>query len=729
MRLNDILDTVTSYAPGADLGVITRAYVFAGKAHDGQTRKSGEAYLVHPIAVAGLLAEWRMDVDTIATGLLHDTMEDCLVNHAELQALFGPDVANMVEGVTKIGKLKFRSQHEAQAENFRKMILAMSRDVRVILVKLADRLHNMRTMEHMKPEKAAAISQETLDIFAPIANRLGLSRVKSELEDLCFRYLHPEVYADLAARYEQGAPERDAYIERTRKVIEELLRDNGIACEVTGRSKHLHSIYNKMLAQHLEFEDIHDLLAFRVVVSDPQLCWPVVGFVHQRWRHRPERLKDYISQPKSNGYQSLHTVVIGPEGREIEIQIRTDEMHRIAENGIAAHWRYKEGHLALSREDIGKIARLRELFEAASDIEDPDEFLATVKVDLYQNEVYAFTPAGDVRFFPQGATVLDFAFAIHSEVGHHCQGARVNGRLVPLRTELHSGDSVEILTSEDQHPRREWLDWARTGRAQSKIRRHLREVEREQARELGRTLLEKELERLGSSLARQQKEGTLAEVARRHGFKKSEHLFLALGQGNTTAAKISRELLPEAFAEAEKREQQSGVLAFLKRMRKPRHSPVLIDGETDVLVSYARCCHPLPGEPVAGFITRGRGISVHSRSCPQLLNMDPERRVEVDWANTPGGAQGHSSELHIVCANKMGMLAALGRACEVHGVNVTRMESRSLDTDRAQLSLEVTVRDVAQLQSLMRELEKIKGVYAVDRVRATAPALASQADS
>ncbi len=719
MRLNDILDTVTTYAPGADLDVITRAYVFAGKAHDGQTRKSGEAYLVHPIAVAGLLAEMRMDVDTIATGLLHDTMEDCLVGRAELEGLFGRDVADMVEGVTKIGKLKFRTQQEAEAENFRKMILAMSKDVRVILVKLADRLHNMRTMEHMKPERAVAISQETLDIFAPIANRLGLSRLKSELEDHCFRYLRPEIYADLSARYEQGAPERDAYIQRTRAILEEHFGSFGLSCQVSGRSKHLHSIYNKMQAQRIEFEEMHDLLAFRVIVPDPGSCWTTLGYVHQRWRHRPERLKDYISQPKSNGYQSLHTVVVGPENREIEIQIRTEEMHRVAEHGIAAHWRYKEGHLALSRDDIGKIARLRELFEAANDIEDPDEFLATVKVDLYQNEVYAFTPAGDVRFFPQGATLLDFAFAIHSEVGHHCVGAKVNGRMAPLRTELRLGDSVEILTSDEQHPRREWLEWARTGRAQSKIRRHLREVEREQARALGKELLEKELERLGNSLARQQKDGTLAEVGKKHGFKKSEHLYLALGQGQFTAARIVREMIPEVVEEAEKKEQAPGMFGqIIRRFRKPRHSPVLIDGETDVMVSYARCCAPLPGEPVAGFITRGRGITVHSRDCPQLLNLDPERRIEVDWASTGANAT-HSGEINVVCADKPGMLADVGAACKVGGINVTRMEARSTEGDRALLTLEVTVSDVVQLKKLMRELEKIKGVYAVDRVRAS----------
>ncbi|MCK6504143.1 bifunctional (p)ppGpp synthetase/guanosine-3',5'-bis(diphosphate) 3'-pyrophosphohydrolase [Myxococcota bacterium] len=718
MRLNDILDTVSSYAPGADLDVIMRAYVYAGKAHAGQMRHSGEPYLVHPIAVAGILAEWHMDVDTIATGLLHDTMEDCLVSHADLQGLFGREVADMVEGVTKIGKLKFRSKEEAQAENFRKMVLAMSKDVRVILVKLADRLHNMRTMEHMKAERAAAISEETLEIFAPIANRLGLARLKSELEDHCFRFLHPEIHADLLARYEAGAPARDAYIERTRQVLQDHMGSFGLACQVTGRCKHLHSVYNKMQAQHLEFEEVHDLLAFRIIVPDMGSCWTALGYIHQRWRHRPERLKDYISQPKSNGYQSLHTVVLGPEGHEIEIQIRTEEMHRIAEQGIAAHWRYKEGHLALSPEDIGKIARLRELFEAAAEIEDADEFLATVKVDLYQNEVYAFTPAGDVRFFPQGATVLDFAYGIHSQVGDRCTGAKINGRMVPLRTELRVGDTVEILTAEDQHPKREWLEWAKTGRAQSKIRRHLREVEREQGRELGQKMLEKELLRYDTTLAKQAKAGTLGEAAKKHGFKKSEHLYLAIGQGQLTPMRVVRDMIPEAVEQAEKKEQNEGVLGqFIRRLRKPRQSPVIIDGETDVMVTYARCCNPLPGEPVVGFITRGRGITVHARSCPQLLNMEPERRIAVDW-HGGGGQASHTGEISVVCADKPGMLADVGAACKVGGINVTRMEARSLGDDKALLSLEVAVTDVQQLHKLMRELERIKGVITVDRVRA-----------
>ncbi|RME29275.1 MAG: bifunctional (p)ppGpp synthetase/guanosine-3',5'-bis(diphosphate) 3'-pyrophosphohydrolase [Deltaproteobacteria bacterium] len=717
MSLNDILDQVATYAPNADLDVIMRAWAFAGKAHAGQLRRSGEPYLVHPIAVAEILAQLRMDVDTIATGLLHDTMEDCLVTRDELAAMFGDEVADMVDGVTKIGKLKFRSKEEAQAENFRKMVLAMSRDVRVILVKLADRLHNMRTMEHMKPEKARLISQETLDIFVPIANRLGLSNLKSELEDLCFRYLHPDIYAELAQAWDETEPEREAYVQRTRAEIEALLTDHGMQAEVSGRPKHLYSIYKKMKARHLTFDQLHDLLAFRVIVDDIGACWAALGYIHERWRHRPGTFKDYITQPKSNGYQSLHTVVVGPGGQDIEIQIRTVEMHRINEVGIAAHWRYKEGHLALSPEDISKIARLRELWEAATDIEDPAEFLETVKVDLYQNEVYAFTPAGDVRFFPAGATVLDFAFAIHTEVGEQAIRARVNGRLVPLRTPLKSGDTVEIVTSRDQRPKREWLEWAHTGRALSKIRRYLREEERERSRELGRELLDKELRRYGTTLAKQTRSGRLAEVARHHGFRKREHLYLAIGQGQLTPQRIVREMVPELVDAHRPDDEPAGLVGqIMQRFRARSQSPVLINGESDVMVSYARCCNPLPGEPVAGYITRGHGISVHARDCPQLLALDPERRVPVEWH---GGQGNHTGELNVVCADKPGMLADIGAACKSGGVNVTRMQSKSLGDDKALLSLEVAVSDVQQLNRLMRELERIKGVITVDRIRAS----------
>jgi len=714
MRLNDILDTVGNYATNADLDVIMRAYVFSAKAHAGQVRKSGEPYLTHPLAVAGILSDWKMDVDTIATGLLHDTMEDCLVTQNDLLDLFGDEVAELVDGVTKIGKLEFRSKEEAQAENFRKMVLAMAKDVRVILVKLADRLHNMRTMQHMRSDRQKAISQETLDIFAPIANRLGLSKVKQELEDLCFQYLHDDVYSELTRKLNEGAEDRDGYISESCDLLTTELKDKGLKVEIKGRSKHLFSVYRKMLAQNLEFEQVHDLLAFRIFVEDLGACYTALGLIHAKYRHFPDKLKDYIAHPKSNGYQSLHTVVIGPNNRQIEIQIRTHHMHEVAENGIAAHWRYKEGHLALSREDVQKVIKLRELFEAAREVEDPAEFLETVKVDLFATEAFAFTPRGDVKFFPLGATALDFAYAIHTEVGNRCTGIKVNGRMVPLKYQLKSGDTVEILTREDQRPSRDWLEVAKTGRALSKIRREIREDERNKGREIGLTMLETELQKYGGNLKKLIKGGEIKTEARENGFRREDELYLAIAQGRVTAHRVARKLLPEeAFTRAT--EDAGAITQLFQKIRRKTESPVLINGVEDVMVTYAQCCRPVPGENVTGFVTRGRGITVHLSTCPQLLALEPERRVPVQWHNQARGR--HTGEVRIVCTDTMGMLAEIGAVCKTTGINVTRMEAKQLEDNKAEIILEVSITGVNELENLMRLTERIKGVISIERVR------------
>lgn len=713
MSINEILDTVRDYSPDADLDVIVRAYLFSAQAHRGQTRKSGEDYLIHPIAVAQLLADLRMDIDTIATGLLHDTMEDCLTTHEAVTTEFGGDVADMVDGVTKIGKLQFRTQQEAQAENFRKLILSMSKDVRVILVKLADRLHNMLTMEHMPPEKQQRISQETLDIYAPIANRLGLSKLKSELEDLCFRYLHPDAYADLTAALAERAPEHDQYLARMQDKLNEGFKTRRLKAKLYGRVKHLVSIQKKMVNNNLGFEEVHDLLAFRVLVETEGDCYIALGMLHALFPHVPGRFKDYIAQSKSNGYQSLHTVVTGPEGQQFEIQIRTEEMHRIAEVGIAAHWRYKEGHLALSKEDISQIARLRTLFEAARDVTDPTEFLETVKIDLFANEIFVFTPKGDVRFFPQGATALDFAYAIHTEVGHRCTGAKAHGRMVPMRYKLQNGDRMEIITSATQVPSRDWLEIAKTGRALSKIRRYIREEERERGRTLGRELLEVELKKNNRSLPKLIRSGELAKITRKFGHRKPEQLYLDIAQGNTVLKKVIAELIPPE-EQPEEEVVTNPISSFINRIRKRSVSPVLISGEEDVLTSYARCCNPLPGEHVAGYITRGRGITVHKAACRQLLAMDTERRVKVEWHAESKSR--HTGELEIVCANKPGMLADLGAICKSQDINVTRMNANPIEDNKAILNLEVSVLNVTELSALMRSIKKLKGVIRVNRL-------------
>jgi GTP diphosphokinase / guanosine-3',5'-bis(diphosphate) 3'-diphosphatase len=713
MSINEILDIVRGYSPDADTNVIVRAYLFSAQAHRGQTRKSGEDYLIHPIAVARLLADLRMDIDTIATGLLHDTMEDCLTTHEAVTEEFGLDVADMVDGVTKIGKLQFRTQQEAQAENFRKLILSMSKDVRVVLVKLADRLHNMLTMEHMPPNKQQRISQETLDIYAPIANRLGLAKLKSQLEDLCFRYLHPELYAGLTAALAERAPEHDQYLEQMQAELEDGFKRRGLDAKIYGRVKHLVSIHKKMMNNNLDFEEVHDLLAFRILVETEGDCYIALGLIHALFPHVPGRFKDYIAQSKSNGYQSLHTVVIGPAGQQFELQVRTQEMHRIAEVGIAAHWRYKEGHLALSKDDISQIARLRALFEAAREVTDPTEFLETVKIDLFANEIFVFTPRGDVKFFPSGATALDFAYSIHTEVGHRCTGAKAHGRMVPMRYALQNGDRMEIITATSQNPSRDWLEIAKTGRALSKIRRYIREEEREKGRALGRELLESELKKHDKSLNKLIRSGEMSKLARKFGHRKPEQLYLDIAQGNTVLKRVLAEIVPPEETPTEEVSSSNPITSFINRMRKRSVSPVLISGEEDVLTSYARCCNPLPGESVAGFITRGRGITVHKAACRELLSLEPERRVKVQWHSESKSR--HSGELEVVCANKPGMLADLGAICKTLNINVTRMNASTMDDGKALLNLEVSVLNINELGSLMRNIKKLKGVIRVDR--------------
>ena len=712
MRLNELISSVQEYSKDADIQTIVNAYIFAAQAHNGQTRKSGEAYLTHPLAVAMILSEMKMDVDTIATGLLHDTMEDCMISHAQLKQNFGQDVADLVDGVTKMGKLHFRSKEEEQAENFRKMVLAMANDIRVVLVKLADRLHNMRTMIHMNPDRQKAISRETMDIFAPIANRLGLSRIKSELEDHCFRYLEPDSYTELSDKLKLKDKATTTYITKFKENLSSFLQKKGISCTIYGRTKHMVSIYRKMEQQNITFEQIHDLIAFRVIVDDINQCYACLGHIHGIYAHHPEKLKDYIAQPKSNGYQSLHTVIL-PEGEQLEIQIRTKEMHQFAEFGIAAHWRYKEGHLALSKKDIQKISKLRALFEAAKEIQDPAEFLEMVKVDLFSNEIFVFTPKGDIKIFPQQATALDFAYAIHTEVGNTCTGAIVNGRMVPLRYQLENGDRVSVITSANQTPKRAWLEIVKTGRAISKIRHFIREEERKAGIELGKELLEKELQNHDHVLNKLLKSGKLKEAYKQFGHKQPEQLYLAIYSGATPINKFMRILIPE-----NQRPKINTISNFISKMRAKPVSPVIIGGQSNVLTSFAKCCAPLPGESITGFITRGKGITIHRSDCTQLLHSDQSLRIAVAWQECEQSS--HSAALEIICNNQMGLLADLGAVCKTLHINVNRMEGRSTDNHQAQLYLEVAIKDVSALENLLRTLRKISGVVQARRIAARA---------
>jgi GTP pyrophosphokinase len=716
MRIDDILEKVAKYAPDPDRSVIFGAYLIAAKAHEKQQRKDGTAYLNHPLEVADLLADLRMDVDTIATALLHDTIEDTLITQEELAAQFGTEIAQLVEGVTKIGKLQFRSTQEAAAENFRKMVLAMSQDIRVVLVKLADRLHNMRTLGVMREDKRRRIASETMEIYAPIAGRLGLNGLKIELQDLCFKYLNPEEHDQLVEQMAETADERDAYIERVCAELNAHVVGDEFEAEVSGRAKHLWSTYFKMKTGNLAFEQVRDLLAFRILVQDVTQCYHVLGKVHGRWKPVPEHIKDYIAVPKPNGYQSLHTTVMGPENKRIEIQIRTQEMHRVAETGIAAHWVYKAGHLALSRDDLARITKIRELFDSAREVTDPDEFMEAVKIDLFQEDVYVFTPAGDVKRFPAGATTLDFAYAVHSEVGNHCVGARVDGRMVPLRYELQSGDSVEVLTGNHQHPRRDWLKLVKTSRALSKIRRYLRKQEQETGLRIGREMLESELKKYGKSIDRVVKDGSLKRLVKELNFRAVDALLISLAQGTIPLTQVVRDLVPEAQQDDKEERERAALMRILDRIRRrTNQSPVTIDGQEDVLVQFAKCCNPLPGEPVAGFVTRGRGITVHRRDCAQLLELEPERRLPVQWGGTARDA-GHRGGVRVLCVDRPGLLANITKTCTDSGINITRAEVIQLPDQKAECTMQVQVQDVAELTRLIRRIAKIKGVIAVDRI-------------
>lgn len=707
--IEEIVSEVQQYAPGADTALILEAYSYAAFCHRGQTRKNGEDYLVHPLAVARILADLRMDVETIAVGLLHDTIEDTLASRAEIEERFGRSVADMVDGVTKLSKLTYRGKLEEQAENFRKLVLAFGRDLRVIVVKVADRLHNMRTLEHHKPEKRVSIARETLDIYAPLVSRLGLDLIKQELEDLCFRHLYPEAYEDLAARLAESQPEREAYVQRTVKLLQDVFAEHGLEAEVSGRVKHLWSIRNKIVDRHKDVTDIHDLLAFRAIVADRGRCYIALGYIHSLFLPVEGRFKDYIAVPKSNGYQSLHTTVVGPDGRHIEIQIRTPAMHRVAESGIAAHWRYKNGRLAVTNAELETVARLRGFIEMARDIQDPADFMEAARSDLGAT-IHVFTPNRDVILLPEGSTALDFAYHVHTEVGHRASGARVNGRLVPLRTPIQTGDTVEIDTRAEAHPTREWLSWARSHRALEKIRKRLKEQAQDQVRAMGRELLDGALKKVGSSLKRAGEDAATAGRLQAAGYKDLDAMALELVSGKLSPADAARVLVPEPPTPAP---TPSAITSFLLRVRKPAESAIVVNGEADILVDYARCCRPMKGEPIVGYITRGRGLSIHKVDCPMVKGLDAERTVNVAWDESVKTL--HQGLLRIMCADRPGLLAEITGVCASNRVNLWRADMRNVDDDHALCELGVAVNDIDQLTYLIRKLKNVRGVQTVDR--------------
>jgi GTP pyrophosphokinase len=715
LRFNDILERLTSYNPNADTDLLRKAYVFTAKVHLGQVRLSGEPYLNHPLEVAGILTQLKLDVSSLATGLLHDTVEDTLTTLEEIQKNFGEEIAQLVGGLTKISQIPVRSFEEGQAENFRKMILAMVKDIRVLLVKLADRLHNMQTLEYHVPEKQVQIAQETLDIYAPLAHRLGIDWIKTELEDLAFQYLHPDLFQEIQSKIKKKEKERSRYIDEVKRTLVKKLYENRIEGEVTGRLKQIYSIYQKMRVQNIDFDQVYDITAFRVVVDTIKECYDVLGIIHSLWKPVPGKFKDYVGLPKENMYQSLHTSVIGPYGERIEIQIRTREMHKIAEEGIAAHWKYKEGKVYQEGEDK-RFTWLRQLLEWQRDLKDDAEFIESVKVDLFPNEIYVFTPKGIVKQFPVGATPIDFAFSVHSDVGNHCMRAKVNGKVVPLKYQLRSGDTVEIITSPSGKPSKDWLKFVKTSRAKTKIRQWFTAEERERSIILGKEILDKELRKYSLQQAKLVKSGDLAKVADEFSFQSVDDLIAAVGYGKVTANQIIGKILPQEKLEKQEEQQQEGRLKHLiKKLTRSPKEALLIKGIDNVMVRYAGCCNPLPGDKVVGFITRGRGVTIHTFDCPNAMDDDPNRRVEVEWDSTK--EYSYPVRIRVYSDDKKGMLADISNSISSNEANIKNAMVNTTDDNKAIGTFEVEIRDLDHLKKVIKGLEKIKGVNRVERMR------------
>ena len=716
-KKNAILQKVSEYHPDPDLDMLERAIDFAAEMHSEQRRRNGDPYLSHPLEVTDIIADLKLDIAGLCAGMLHDVVEDTETTVEDISEMFNEDIAFIVDGVTKLSKYQFLNKQERQAESFRKMFLAMASDIRVILVKLSDRVHNMRTLKYMPPKKQREIAQETLDIYAPLAARLGIHWIKSELEDISFRYIYPDEYYQLAEDVSVRREERERYIQETSAILNEKLQEHGIHAQITGRPKHFYSIWKKMKAKGISFDEVHDALAFRVMPETVRECYEVLGVVHSIWRPVPGRFKDYVGLPKPNGYQSLHTSVIGPYGERVEIQIRTEAMHKVAEEGVAAHWQYKEGRMHPAR-DAEKFAWLRQLIEWQHDLADPKEFMDMVKVDMFSDEVYTLTPQGHIMSLPKKSTPVDFAFAIHTEVGNHCTGARVNGQIVPLKHELQNGDTVKILTHPNQRPNPDWLKFVQTSRARHKIRQHVRREQRERSRQYGKELLDKEFKRFGLSLRKLRKEGRFEDWLRACKCQNLDELYINIGYGKLQADTAIRKALPDE--ETEPKEQPEGRLGRLMRTAADkitgRKTGVALDGVEDVMVRYAKCCGPVPGEPIVGFVTRGRGLAIHAADCNKLQHMEQERFIDVYWeANAKSSTR--PVTLRVYTEDRAGMLASITQTFTGEKINISEAHCRTQDDGSAINTFEVMIADSAQLKGVIKKIQGISGVRHVARVR------------
>ena len=712
LRLAELLDKLKSHRPSEDPWLVRRAYDLAAERHRDQLRRSGAPYLTHLLEVAHILADMRMDATTLAAALLHDVIEDTEFPLSRIQERFGEETARLVEGVTKIGRLNMLAPETRQAENVRKMVLAMVNDVRVVVVKLADRLHNMRTIEYLEPEKQQRIAKETLEIYSPIAHRLGMGILRNELEDLSFRVLEPESFLALQKEVTEKEPVHRRFLEEVQATIRTKLVENGIPAELEARVKGLCSLHRKLQRQQRGLEQVYDLLAVRVVTDSERNCYAALGVVHHIWRPVPGRFKDYIAMPRPNLYQSLHTTVIHA-GQAFEVQIRTQEMHRIAEQGVAAHWKYKDGKP--TGDDDQRILWMRQLIEWSQELQEPGEFLTTLKVDLAPNEVYAFTPKGRVLELPAGATPVDFAYAVHTEVGHQCVGAKINGQMVALRHEISSGDVVEILTQKGHGPSRDWLSFVRSSHAKSKIRHWINVHEREEANDMGRRLLEKESRAFGRSL-KKIAEADLVNAAADYGLSKVEDLYAAVGFGKYSARQVLTKVLGEPAKPAETPDDSKPTLVkTVKRMLGIGEAPLVVKGHDDLLVFRAKCCNPIPGDEIVGYITRGRGVAVHTRSCPNVQNLlyQSERRIAVEWGGE--SAATFPVQLVIRAKDRAGLLAEITAVISGAGSNIRNLESRP-DRLNARIEASLEIVDRRQLESILANIRKISGVHGVERV-------------
>ncbi|MFH1983854.1 MAG: bifunctional (p)ppGpp synthetase/guanosine-3',5'-bis(diphosphate) 3'-pyrophosphohydrolase [Pseudomonadota bacterium] len=712
IRINDIIDRMSEYLPADELDLIDRAYIYSARVHDGQVRLSGEPYLSHPLEVAGILADMNLDVVSVAAGLLHDVIEDTHATAEEISQIFGHEVAHIVSGVTKLSALTFNSSQARQAESIRKMLLAMADDIRVIMIKLADRLHNMRTLQFHRAGRQRAIAQETLDIYAPIASRLGIYWIKKELEDASFRYLQPEEYAQLVALVSTDRTEREAYVDSVQRLITAKMAGAGLTCEVMGRYKHFHSIYQKMITQDLPFEEIYDIIAFRIILDSIPHCYEALGLIHSLWKPIDIKFKDYIARPKSNMYQSLHTTVIGPKGERVEVQIRTQEMDRVAKSGIAAHWSYKEGR-QLDERMRETFAWIQNMVENQELVKNPGEFLENMRLDLFPDEVYVFTPNGEVKTLPKGATPVDFAYMIHSEVGHQCSGAKVNGRLVPLLNELQTGDIVEVITSKNHNPSKDWLNFVKTVKARSRIRQWIKTQEKERSLSLGREMCDKAFRKHRFNFGALLKTDEMAAAVDHFGFKGLDDLIVAVGYGKITPLQIIRRFEPKSVPEDTSGSLLNKIISTVRK--KKDQLGVVVKGIDDVLVRFAKCCQPVPGDDITGYITRGQGVTVHRNSCINALKMNPERQIDVEWSTQ--GKDSFPVRIRVTSLDRVGLLADIVASISKNTANIQSAQTETRSDGTVDSYFSIGVENKEHLGRILTAIKKVRMVQGVRRLR------------